>query len=56
MTLNKSKLSRSIETVLNSCLYIMVFLLIQPSLTAQDESSTDFNEYKGMIVDGKTKK
>lgn len=56
MILNKNKLSRSIGATLNSCLYIMVFLLIQPSLIAQDESSTDFNEYKGMIVDGKTKK
>jgi len=56
MILNKNKLSLSIGSMLNSCLYIMVFLLIQPSLIAQDDNSADFKEYKGMIVDGKTKK
>lgn len=56
MILNKNKLSRSAESLLSSCLYILVFLLIQPSVIAQDENSTDYNEYKGTIVDGKTKK
>ncbi|MGB5322039.1 carboxypeptidase-like regulatory domain-containing protein, partial [Lutimonas sp.] len=56
MILNKNKLSRNVESLFSSCLYILVFLLIQPSLIAQDDNSADFKEYKGMVVDGKTKK
>ena len=56
MTLNNNKLSLNIGSMLNNCLYIMAFLLIQPTLFAQDDNSVDFKEYKGMIVDGKTKK
>lgn len=56
MILNKNKLSLSIGSVLNSCLYILVFLVVQPTVVAQDNDPTNFNEYKGVIVDGKTKK
>jgi len=53
---NKNKLSHGLGALIASCMYIVVFLLIQPSLVAQDQESTDFNEYKGVVVDGKTKK
>jgi len=53
---NKNKLSHGIGVLITSCMYIVVFLLIQPSAVAQDQDSTDFDEYKGIIVDGKTKK
>ncbi len=56
MVLNKSKLSGSLGSLLSGCLYILVFLVVQTSVVAQDDKSTDFNEYKAMIVDGKTKK
>ena len=56
MILNKNKLSLSIGSVLSSCLYILLFLVVQPTVVAQDNDPTNFNEYKGVIVDGKTKK
>ena len=56
MILNKNKLSLSIGSVLNSCLYILVFLVVQPTVVAQDNDPSNYNEYKGVIVDGKTKK
>ncbi len=56
MVLNKSKLSGILGSLLSGCLYILVFLVVQTSVVAQDDKSTDFNEYKAMIVDGKTKK
>ncbi len=56
MVLNKSKLCGSLGSLLSGCLYILVFLVVQTSVVAQDDKSTDFNEYKAMIVDGKTKK
>ncbi len=56
MELNKSKLSPGLRSLLSSCLYILVFLVVQPAVVAQDNDPTNFNEYKGVIVDGKTKK
>lgn len=53
---NKNKLSHGLGVLIANCMYIVVFLLIQPSVVAQDQESADFNEYKGIVVDGKTKK
>jgi len=50
------KLSRSFKTLLNSSLFIIIFLIIQPVVVAQVEESMDYKEYKGLVIDGKTKK
>lgn len=50
------KLNLSFRTLLTSCLYVVVFLLIQPAVLAQDQESADYKEYKGLVIDGKTKK
>jgi len=56
MRSQKTKLNIGVKALLNSCLYIVVFLLIQPVMLAQDEESSDYKEYKGLVIDGKTKK
>lgn len=56
MTLNKNKLSHNIVSLLSSCLFIVVFLVANPSVVAQDQVYDDFDEYKGMVMDAKTKK
>ena len=56
MRLNKNKLGQGIGTLFGNCLYILVFLIISPAIVAQDEPIDDFKEYKGMVIDGKTKK
>ena len=53
---NKNNISHGLGALIASCMYIVVFLLIQPSVVAQEQESADFNEYKGIVVDGKTKK
>ena len=50
------KLNLSFRSLLNSCLYVVVFLLIQPAVLAQDQESSDYKEYKGLVIDFKTKK
>lgn len=56
MRLNKNKLGQGIGTLFGNCLYILVFLIISPAIVAQDELSDDFKEYKGLVIDGKSKK
>jgi len=56
MRSQKAKLNFSIKTLLISCIYIVTFLIIQPVVLAQDEESSEYKEYKGLVIDGKTKK
>ena len=55
MVLNNSKLSYGLRPLLSICLYLLVFFVVQPSLVAQDIESSDFKEFKGLVVDGKSK-
>lgn len=56
MRLNKNKLKLVFGPLFYSCLTIVIFLLVQPVVQAQDDGSANFKEYKGIITDGKTKK
>ncbi len=56
MGLNMNKLSNRLGLFFTSCIYLIAFLIIQPSIEAQEGESPNFKEYKGVIVDGKTQK
>jgi len=56
MGLDMSKLNNRLGTLLISCIYAIAFLIVHPSIEAQDGNSSGFNEYKGIVVNGRTKK
>ena len=56
MRLNKNKLELVFGRLVNSCLFVIIFLLVQPAVLAQDDEAVNFKEYKGVIVDEKTQK
>lgn len=58
MELTNNKLNNTPRSLLNSCLILLIsFLIFLPSnLVAQEQATENFKEYKGEIVDGKTKK
>lgn len=56
MELIKNKLEIGLVRFSTTCFMLLTFLLISPSVTAQDESVTDFKEFKGIVVDSKNKK
>ena len=56
MRLNINKLNNRLGILFTSCIYIVAFLIVHPSIIAQDVESTDFKEYKGVVVDAKTQK
>ncbi|MGI9531980.1 carboxypeptidase-like regulatory domain-containing protein [Lutimonas sp.] len=56
MRLSMNKLNNRLGVLFTSCVYLMAFLLVQPSIEAQEGDSSSFKEYKGVVVDGKTKK
>ena len=56
MVLNKNGLRQKFGSLLSSSIFVLAFLVIQPSVIAQDDTASNYNEYKGMVIDGKTKK
>ena len=48
MGLNMSKLNNRLGTLLISCIYVIAFLIVHPSIEAQEGNSSGFNEYKGI--------
>ncbi len=56
MGLNMSKLNNRLGTLLTSCIYVIAFLIVHPSIEAQEGDSSGFKEYKGIVVNGRTKK
>lgn len=56
MELIKNKLGIGFGGFATTCLMLLSFLMIHPSLKAQDESGSQFKEYKGLVVDSKNKK
>lgn len=49
-------LNNRLGLLFTSCIYILAFLLVQPSIEAQEGDAVGFTEYKGVVVDGKSKK
>lgn len=49
-------LNNRLGLLFTSCIYILAFLLVQPSIEAQEGDAAGFTEYKGVVVDGKSKK
>jgi hypothetical protein len=56
MGIKKSHLGGLKKAGYVNCLFIFAFLLVNPSMVAQDETGDGFTEYIGSIVDAKTKK
>ena len=56
MRLNMNKLNNRLGILLSSCIYVVAFLIVHPSIIAQEAGSLDFKEYKGVIVNAKTQK
>ena len=56
MRLNMNKLNNRLGILFTSCIYVVAFFLLHPSVIAQEGESTDFKEYKGVIIDAKSKK
>ncbi len=56
MGLNKNKLDSSFRLFFTSCMYALAFLLMQPSVSAQGEETVSFRQYKGAVINAKTKK
>lgn len=56
MGLNMNKLNNRLGLLFTTCIYVIAFLIVHPSIEAQEGDSSDFKEYKGVVVDGKTSK
>lgn len=56
MRLNMNKLNNRLGILLTSCIYVVAFLVMHPSIIAQEVGSSDFKEYKGVVVNAKTQK
>ncbi|WKK65306.1 carboxypeptidase-like regulatory domain-containing protein [Lutimonas zeaxanthinifaciens] len=56
MTLINNKLRSTVAALFLSFIYLSIFLISQHDLMAQDTGSSGFGEYKGMVMDGKSKK
>ena len=56
MRLNMNKLNNRLGILFTSCIYVVAFLILHPSIIAQEVGSSDFKEYKGVVVDAKTQK
>lgn len=56
MRLSMNTLNNRLGLLFTSCIYILAFLLVQPSIEAQEGDAAGFTEYKGVVVDGKSKK
>ncbi len=56
MRLTMNTLNNRLGLLFTSCIYILAFLLVQPSIEAQEGDAAGFTEYKGVVVDGKSKK
>ncbi|MEL4455977.1 carboxypeptidase-like regulatory domain-containing protein [Lutimonas vermicola] len=50
-----NKIDNRFRIVLTAFIYVTALLLVHPSVEAQEETS-DFKEYKGVVIDAKTKK
>ncbi len=50
-----NKIDNRFRIVLTSFIYVTALLLVHPSAEAQEETS-DFKEYKGVVIDAKSKK
>ena len=46
MGLNMNKLNNRLGTLLTSCIYVISFLIVHPSIEAQEQDSSGFKEYK----------
>jgi len=56
MGLNMSKLNNRLGILFTSCIYVIAFLIVHPSIEAQEGDSSGFKEYKGVVVNARTKK
>ncbi|MDN3642469.1 carboxypeptidase-like regulatory domain-containing protein [Lutimonas halocynthiae] len=56
MRLNMNKLNNRLGILITSCIYVVAFLVMHPSIIAQEVGSSDFKEYKGVVVNAKTQK
>jgi len=56
MRLNMNKLNNRLGILFTSCIYVVAFLIVHPSIIAQEVGSSDFKEYKGVVVNAKTQK
>ncbi|MCA0933684.1 carboxypeptidase-like regulatory domain-containing protein [Lutimonas saemankumensis] len=56
MTLINNKLSNNVAALFSSFICLAIFLVSHHDLIAQDTGSPGYGEYKGIIMDGKTKK
>lgn len=56
MGMKKSDLGSLRKVGFINCLFIFALLLVNPSIIAQEGTGGEFNEYKGAVVDTKTKK
>lgn len=56
MRLKLNKLNNRLGIIFTTCIYVVAFFIVQPSIIAQEGESTDFKEYKGVVVDAKTQK
>jgi uncharacterized protein YpiB (UPF0302 family) len=55
MRLKKKHLGR-LKAVSMNGIFLLALLLVIPSVAAQEQEESNFNEYKGVVVDAKTKK
>jgi len=56
MRLKMNKLNNCLGILFTSCIYVVAFFIVHPSIIAQEVGSSDFKEYKGVVVDAKTQK
>ena len=49
-----NKIDNRFRIVLTAFIYVTALLLVHPSAEAQEETS-DFKEYKGIVIDAKSK-
>jgi len=51
-----NKLNNRLGILFTSCIYVIAFLIVHPSIEAQEGDSPGFKEYKGIVVNGKSNK
>lgn len=56
MTLINNKLNKSVAALFSSLIYLVIFLVSQHEIVAQDTGDSGYGEYKGIVMDGKSNK
>lgn len=51
-----NKLNNRLGIIFTTCIYVVAFFIVHPSIIAQEGESVSFKEYKGVVVDAKTQK